>query len=410
MVIPTSSADKQNIILKEGQKVMVLKSPKGIYMQLESGKIIAIRTALKVGHNKDKLQQETPFLAREMQKRTPTITPNKVPIMPATNTSTTSTSPNANTNVNATLTANVNPSVNANASANANTAVSGTFLANPKTPTSTARPRGANHVQFGRNNSVAGNNKNVKMGTAKPYNMKSNSRNMTPISDALLQGQYPMSNSNSSFDADISDDSQFLEKLGENLVNHQNEEDVKQLQINKPNEKGSETMMQVNLNEQQQQQQQLHPQQQQHHPQTMLKNPTNPMMRSHVDNKVNNGINDSLPTIINDKSPNMQHSQLQNKAEQINRPYHNSNTGVFNNETTSNGPNFSTHPNYNYNYNSTSSYKDVQGASGVHGQPQGIQNVPNMQPGQAPQDLMHQSNVMSSRHPDKYQNAPQHVS
>jgi RAD54-like protein 2 len=28
---------------------MVLKSPKGIYMQLENGKIIAIRTAFKVG-------------------------------------------------------------------------------------------------------------------------------------------------------------------------------------------------------------------------------------------------------------------------------------------------------------------------------------------------------------------------
>lgn len=30
---------------------MVLKSPKGIYMQLESGKIIAIKTAFKVGQN-----------------------------------------------------------------------------------------------------------------------------------------------------------------------------------------------------------------------------------------------------------------------------------------------------------------------------------------------------------------------
>lgn len=30
---------------------MVLKSPKGIYMQLENGKIIAIRSAFKVGQN-----------------------------------------------------------------------------------------------------------------------------------------------------------------------------------------------------------------------------------------------------------------------------------------------------------------------------------------------------------------------
>jgi hypothetical protein len=48
VVIPTSSADKQNIVLKAGQKVMVLKSPKGIYMQLENGKIIAIRTSMKM--------------------------------------------------------------------------------------------------------------------------------------------------------------------------------------------------------------------------------------------------------------------------------------------------------------------------------------------------------------------------
>lgn len=48
VVIPTSSADKQNIVLKAGQKVMVLKSPKGIYMQLETGKIIAIRTSMKM--------------------------------------------------------------------------------------------------------------------------------------------------------------------------------------------------------------------------------------------------------------------------------------------------------------------------------------------------------------------------
>ncbi|CAK1553583.1 unnamed protein product [Leptosia nina] len=47
VVIPTNSSEKTNIVLKAGQRVMVLKSPKGIYMQLESGKIIAIKTALK---------------------------------------------------------------------------------------------------------------------------------------------------------------------------------------------------------------------------------------------------------------------------------------------------------------------------------------------------------------------------
>ncbi|XP_032590333.1 helicase ARIP4 [Drosophila grimshawi] len=47
VVIPTNSSEKSNIILKAGQRVMVLKSAKGIYMQLDSGKIIAIRTTSK---------------------------------------------------------------------------------------------------------------------------------------------------------------------------------------------------------------------------------------------------------------------------------------------------------------------------------------------------------------------------
>ncbi|KAH8355189.1 hypothetical protein KR093_007871, partial [Drosophila rubida] len=47
VVIPTNSSEKSNIILKAGQRVMVLKSTKGIYMQLDSGKIIAIRTTSK---------------------------------------------------------------------------------------------------------------------------------------------------------------------------------------------------------------------------------------------------------------------------------------------------------------------------------------------------------------------------
>lgn len=54
VVIPTNSPDKTSIVLKAGQRVMVLKSPKGIYMQLETGKIIAIRTAFKVGQGQDK--------------------------------------------------------------------------------------------------------------------------------------------------------------------------------------------------------------------------------------------------------------------------------------------------------------------------------------------------------------------
>ncbi|KRT81472.1 helicase, partial [Oryctes borbonicus] len=48
VVIPTNHSDKNSIVLKAGQKVLVLKSPKGVYMQLESGKIVAVKTAIKV--------------------------------------------------------------------------------------------------------------------------------------------------------------------------------------------------------------------------------------------------------------------------------------------------------------------------------------------------------------------------
>ncbi|XP_039295723.1 LOW QUALITY PROTEIN: uncharacterized protein LOC111049654 [Nilaparvata lugens] len=61
VVIPTNSPDRSSIVLKAGQKVMVLKSPKGIYMQLENGKIIAIRTAIKVGNKGDKKTDKREF-------------------------------------------------------------------------------------------------------------------------------------------------------------------------------------------------------------------------------------------------------------------------------------------------------------------------------------------------------------
>lgn len=53
VVIPTNQPEKGNIVLKAGQKVLVLKSPKGVYMQLESGKIVAIKTAIKVKGKSD---------------------------------------------------------------------------------------------------------------------------------------------------------------------------------------------------------------------------------------------------------------------------------------------------------------------------------------------------------------------
>lgn len=66
-MIPTNSPDRSSIVLKAGQKVMVLKSPKGIYMQLENGKIIAIRTAFKVGNKGEKKVDKRDF-ATETKK------------------------------------------------------------------------------------------------------------------------------------------------------------------------------------------------------------------------------------------------------------------------------------------------------------------------------------------------------
>uniref|UniRef100_A0A1Y1K1V6 Helicase ARIP4 n=1 Tax=Photinus pyralis TaxID=7054 RepID=A0A1Y1K1V6_PHOPY len=58
VVIPTNQPDKSNIVLKAGQKVLVLKSPKGVYMQLENGKIVAIKTAIKVrGKAEDEVEK-----------------------------------------------------------------------------------------------------------------------------------------------------------------------------------------------------------------------------------------------------------------------------------------------------------------------------------------------------------------
>lgn len=49
--IQTNSADRSKIFLKAGQKIIVLKSPRGICLQLESGKVIAIRASMKAVSN-----------------------------------------------------------------------------------------------------------------------------------------------------------------------------------------------------------------------------------------------------------------------------------------------------------------------------------------------------------------------
>lgn len=69
VVIPTNQPEKGNIVLKAGQKVLVLKSPKGVYMQLESGKIVAIKTAIKVKGKADDNSSSDPM---KMANKSPT--------------------------------------------------------------------------------------------------------------------------------------------------------------------------------------------------------------------------------------------------------------------------------------------------------------------------------------------------
>lgn len=92
VVIPTNQPEKGNIVLKAGQKVLVLKSPKGVYMQLESGKIVAIKTAIKVkGKAEDnsaadpmKMMGKPPLLPPQM-KNNPSLSviPQKRPQKPS---------------------------------------------------------------------------------------------------------------------------------------------------------------------------------------------------------------------------------------------------------------------------------------------------------------------------------------
>lgn len=75
VVIPTNSPERGSIVLKAGQKVLVLKSPKGIYMQLECGKIVAIKTAFKVRGGKAPDGKEENSNAAKDGPLTPTTQP-----------------------------------------------------------------------------------------------------------------------------------------------------------------------------------------------------------------------------------------------------------------------------------------------------------------------------------------------
>lgn len=76
MVIPTNAGDRGSIVLKAGQKVMVLKSPKGIYMQLESGKIIAIRTSANNKPNNPTVPSQ-PFIPQQPSTHPSTMAYNR---------------------------------------------------------------------------------------------------------------------------------------------------------------------------------------------------------------------------------------------------------------------------------------------------------------------------------------------
>jgi len=71
VVIPTNAGDRGSIVLKAGQKVMVLKSPKGIYMQLESGKIIAIRTSANNKSNNSSTLPSQSLTSQQQQPQPP---------------------------------------------------------------------------------------------------------------------------------------------------------------------------------------------------------------------------------------------------------------------------------------------------------------------------------------------------
>lgn len=87
VVIPTNQPEKGNIVLKAGQKVLVLKSPKGVYMQLENGKIVAIKTAIKVRGKAEedvsKVVNKTPALPAGIKNNAAlSVVPQKRPTKP----------------------------------------------------------------------------------------------------------------------------------------------------------------------------------------------------------------------------------------------------------------------------------------------------------------------------------------
>ncbi|XP_037035500.1 uncharacterized protein LOC119073821 [Bradysia coprophila] len=238
VVIPTSSAEKSNIVLKEGQKVMVLKSPKGIYMQLETGKIIAIRTSFKMGQGKEK--SPSGLIGREFNEKRPNLMRPLGPIP-------TEKMPNLKNADNIGVPANkpgrppgsvsqynrgppVPFATHTPGHGNVHGPAHGTIhshvpnhgpthasslASSPTRPVSLLqkpRPNAPNASLMKNRMPQNVGNKNIQLGTARPYNLKQGPR--LPIKN-MRSSQMPMptsSNSNSSFEGESSNEAKYFER------------------------------------------------------------------------------------------------------------------------------------------------------------------------------------------------------
>lgn len=244
--------------MKEGQKVMVLKSPKGIYMQLETGKIIAIRTSFKMGQGKEK--SPSGLIGREFNEKRPNLMRSLGPIPPE------KIPPNLKNNANisaspnkpgrppggsspyargpvpyATHGAGHGPGIGAGHGAvhGQSHGTHGTSHIPSHVPShgpthgsshATSPTRPVSLLQKPRSN--AGmmksrmphnvSNKNIQLGTARPYNLKQGPR--LPLKN-IRSSQLPMptsSNSNSSFEGESSNEAKYFERRIDD-IKHDNE-------------------------------------------------------------------------------------------------------------------------------------------------------------------------------------------
>lgn len=193
---------------------MVLKSPKGIYMQLETGKIIAIRTSFKMGQGKEK--SPSGLIGREFNEKRPNLMRSLGPIpssekMPSNlkNNSTVSVTPNKPGRPpggSSPYGRGGHPVPYATHGASHGTTTSPTrpvsLLQKPRPNTAMIKNRMPQNI----------NNKNIQLGTARPYNLKQGPR--LPLKN-IRSSQLPIptsSNSNSSFEGESSNETKYFER------------------------------------------------------------------------------------------------------------------------------------------------------------------------------------------------------